>query len=532
METPVLIIGSGLAGLSAVYQMIQQGVPCTLVTKSPKVLEGSNSVYAQGGIVYKAEQGDPEDLVEDVLNAGDHINFLEAVQQLAHEGVEYVQDVLINKAKTPFDQKNGRFHLTKEAAHQHPRILHVKDSTGKSIMSSLWALVKESPLVQVLEDHTLVDLLTSGHNCAGYEFKYRPNRCLGAFLYDSKSATVKMIKAQYTLLCTGGVGQLYEFHTNAEHAYGSGLAVANRAKVRVINARFIQFHPTALWTPHKGRRFLISEALRGEGARLMNKDGKYIMDEYPLKDLESRAVVSQVIMEELQQSQHEFVYLNLADHYKGSIPIKDRFPGIYEHCLQEGIDITSEPIPVVPAEHFSCGGIYVDLDGQTELEGLFAAGEVACSGVHGANRLASTSLLECLTWGTKAGQKISELYSSTTAQDQVVLDKAFSLLEEWQSFGSEICNEQDVEIEKDRMRKIMWDCVGILRTKERLLEAKDALRQLWKEIDAKYASYALSEPLIELRHMIEAAYLITVSASSHTSLKEDNLGGHVLVEGE
>ena len=527
MKTSVLIIGSGLAGLSAAYRLAEQGIECTVVTKAEKLLEGSNSVYAQGGIVFRNAKHDPSSLIEDILTAGDQINSRSAVEQLAQLGPELVQDLLIDQLQLPFDREEGQLSFTTEAAHSHARILHSKDHIGKTIMETLGKVCQEHPLIHVLTNHSLVDLLTSGHNCRGYSFKYHSNRCLGAYLFDISQGSVKTVLADYTLLATGGIGQIYEYHTNAEHAYGSGLAAANRARVRIINARFVQFHPTALWTPRKGRRFLISEALRGEGAKLMNADGNYFMQRFPLQDLESRAVVSRAIMEELRDSPAEFVYLNLADHYTGTIPIPERFPSIFRHCREQGIDISREPIPVIPAEHFFCGGIFVDLDGQTELPGLFAAGEVACTGIHGANRLASTSLLECLTWGTKAADRVHQLLQQGYSADP----KALDLVEDWHSFGSLITDDSLIEREKDHIRSLMWNDVGILRSVESLRRAQQQIRPLWKRIDDYYSTHALSESLLELRHQIETAHLITKSASSHTNLLKDSLGGHVLVEG-
>lgn len=528
MRTKVLIIGSGLAGLTTAYRLAQRGIECVVVSKDSSITEGTNSSYAQGGIIYKSDDDSAESLVQDILAAGERINSEKAVRQLATEGVEYVKDILIDQVQVPFDrEKDEQLSFTREAAHSKSRIIHVKDHTGKSIMEYLSRAVQASPLVTFLTNHILVDILTSGHHCAGYEFKYEKNRCLGAFLYDTKSGAVKKVLAEMTVLCTGGIGEVYEYHTNAIHSYGGGLAAANRARARIINSRFVQFHPTTLWTPRKGRRFLISEALRGEGARLMNQAGEYFMEAFPKKDLETRAVVSRAIMEELQRSGHEFVYLNLADHYQGEIPIAERFPSIYAQCLTEGIDITRDPIPVIPAEHFFCGGIAVDLNGESELSGLFAAGEVACTGVHGANRLASTSLLECLTWGVKVGDAQWSIINGQLSNSE--LERAFSLVEDWQTFGMEVADKDEIELEKDRIRVLMWNNVGIIRTKERLLRAKEELQLIWKSVEKKYAESALSEPLIELRHMVETAWIITNSASSHTNLMKDSLGGHVLV---
>lgn len=545
MRTPVLIIGSGLAGLTTAYRLAQRGIASVVVSKDASIIDGTNSVYAQGGIIYRPEGDSVDLLLQDILAAGDQINSRKAVEQLSTEGIEYVREVLIDGVHVPFDRKeNGELSFTQEAAHSKSRIIHVKDHTGKSIMESLLRATQDHPLITFLKGHILVDLLTSGHHCAGYEFKYEKNRCLGAFLFDTQSKQVKKVLAEFTVLCTGGIGQVYEYHTNAEHAYGGGLAAANRARVRIINSRFVQFHPTTLWTPKRGRRFLISEALRGEGAKLMNQAGEYFMEKYPLKDLESRAVVSRAIMDQLAETpdlasvRDSFMYLNLADHYTGSIPIPERFPSIYQECLKEGIDITREPIPVIPAAHFFCGGIAVDLNGKSELEGLYAAGEVACTGVHGANRLASTSLLECVTWGVKAADAIrfgvgsSELGENASHYDlrtpNSELERAFELVEDWQSFGDQVADEAEVEIEKDRIRSLMWENVGIIRTKERLFRAKEELQFIWKSVEKKYSESALSESLIELRHMAETAWIITNSASSHTSLMKDSLGGHVL----
>lgn len=522
MRTPVLIIGSGLAGLITAYRLAKKGIYSVVATAGKNPLEGSNSMLAQGGIIYRSESDRPEKLMRDILSAGDEINYEPAVRQLAHDGIRFVQDILIKAIGVPFDRTGNELSFTREAAHGKERIIHVKDFTGKAIMESLLQTIRKLPQIRFLTDHVLVDILTSGHHCRGYEFKYQTNRCLGAFLFDGKK--VKKVLADFTVLATGGIGQVYQYHTNGDHAYGSGLAAANRARVRIINARFVQFHPTALWTKKTGRRFLISESLRGEGARLMNRNGRYIMDKFPKKDLESRAVVSRTIMEYLQESGDSHVFLNLADHYHGKISIENRFPGIFEMCLKDGIDIRKDSIPVVPAEHFFCGGIFVDLCGQTELPGLFAVGEVSCTGVHGSNRLASTSLLECLTWGVKAADRIKKLIPKTD------LKNPFSLVEDWKPFGKKQANISEIEAEKAEIRHLMWKNVGILRTKQGLFEAKETLHRLWKSIEEKYSSSAISKALLELRHMAETAYIITTSASSHTSLMEDSLGGHVLVE--
>ncbi|MDF2379651.1 MAG: FAD-dependent oxidoreductase [Candidatus Gracilibacteria bacterium] len=530
MKTPVLIIGSGLAGLSTAYRLAQMGVECTVVTKASEMDLGTNSAYAQGGIVYRPEGEDVEDLIADILAAGAGINSRQAVDQISEDGIDMVREVLLDDLKVPFDRVDGKLSFTREAAHSSARIIHSKDQTGKVIMESFKRVLLNHPKVTFLYRHMLVDLLTTAHHCSGYEMKYEQNWCIGSYLLDLDSGEVKTMTSYYTVLATGGIGQLYEHHTNAEHAYGSGLAVATRANVRIINAHFVQFHPTALWSPKTGRRFLISEALRGEGARLKNNDGRYIMDSFSHKDLESRAVVSRAVLEDMEKTGDDYVLLNLADYYHGSVPLSERFPSIYDQCMKQGIDMGKDSIPVVPAQHFFCGGIKVGKHGHTELPGLFAVGEVSCTGVHGANRLASTSLLECLTWGTEAGKTIAGVIEDLEQDPDGYLQQSFDVVLPWESFGDAFCDESVVEQKKDQIRALMWENVGVLRTQEKLFFARDELRSLWKDIQVLYSVHELSEPLLELRHMIESAYLIAHSAASYTNLK-DSLGGHVVVKG-
>lgn len=533
MKTKVLIIGSGLAGLSTAYRLAQAGVECVVVTKAKTTDAGTNSVYAQGGVVYRPDDDSAELLMNDIMDAGGSINSQSAVEYMSRSGVDLVGEVLLEDLKVPFDRHDGQLSFTREAAHSVSRIIHAQDQTGKAIMDSFKKALVNHSKVTFLYRHMLVDLLTTAHQCSGYQMKYEQNWCIGAYVMDLDSGDVKPLRSYYTVLATGGIGQLYQYHTNAEHAYGSGLAAATRADVRVINSHFVQFHPTALWSPRKGRRFLISEALRGEGARLLNSDGEYIMEAFPQKDLESRAVVSRAILEDMKRTGDDYVFLDIKSFYKGSVPLDKRFPKIFEVCMAEGIDIREQMVPVVPAEHFFCGGIKVGQHAETELPGLFAVGEVSCTGVHGANRLASTSLLECLTWGTEAGKTIAGLIEQSEESGSDYRDQSFDLVIPWKSFGDKYCDEQLIESEKDAIRRVMWENVGILRTEEKLFDARDELRSRWKKIQGWYAQYALSESLLELRHLVESAYLIAHSAASYTNLK-DSVGGHIIMvqEGE
>jgi L-aspartate oxidase len=533
-EYPLVVIGAGLAGFSAALTYVEADLTGTrralvICTEDAPGSE-SNSTKAAGGIIYEGE-GDPNMLQEDVWVAGRSAGFRPAIEQLAILGPRVVRELLIDGAKVPFDRAGTGFStdglaLTREGSHSNNRIIHVGDSTGKVIMKRLGKAVVDHPRIDIATGHMMMEILTSSHHTKGFEHKYGENRCLGVYVYDVRIGTVKTILAENTILATGGVGQVYKNTVNNVGAIGSGIAAASRAGVRNINMRFVQFHPTAFRPPNmeSGEIMpLVTEAVRGEGGRLVTKRGDFLMEGFPHKDLEGRDVVSQEIFRHLKKTGDDCVYLDIASYYIGDVPLAKRFPAIYKACLEHGIDFTKEPIPVAPAAHFACGGIAVDLDGKTELKGLYAVGEVSCTGVHGANRLASTSLLECVVWGRQAA--LSVLASAGTAAKGM-----FKSVKDWMYFKKDSLVDGDLLAIKMRLREVMWDKVGIMRSQEELQLARSELARLRVEVDRLYVQKPLSKEIIELRHLIGTAHAIAWDASEYMNLQEDSIGGHLLVQ--
>ncbi len=401
MQTDVLIIGSGLAGATAALRLAEDRQrQITVITRAEEPIE-SNSRYAQGGIVGRGHNDAAEILIEDVLNAGDGISYPPAVHVLAEEGPQLIDQVLIEHAGVTFDRDaHGNVIYGLEAAHSKRRVLHVGDLTGKAIMRGLLKKLSEQPNISLLPRHTAVDLLTFPHHALDPMAVYQPFRCHGAYVFDQDTRKVKPILAGRTILATGGLGQIFLNTSNPQGSRGDGLAMAYRAGARVVNAEYIQFHPTALHMPG-ATKFLISEAVRGEGGVLLTPDGDSFMERHApqWKDLAPRDIVARAIYWEMVENDFHYVLLDIASHMKPDA-IKARFPQIYALCQSQDIDITQRPIPVVPAAHYFCGGVLVDLWGRSTIPGLYAVGEVSCTGVHGANRLASTSLLEGLVWGS------------------------------------------------------------------------------------------------------------------------------------
>ncbi|HYM59806.1 MAG TPA: FAD-dependent oxidoreductase, partial [Thermoanaerobaculia bacterium] len=404
---PALVIGTGIAGLTAAYTLAAAGLRVLLVTKATDPKD-CNTFWAQGGIIYQGENDSPAKLIADILRAGAGISNEEAVRFLAEEGPRVVKDVLLEKMHVPFSTTDeGELDLTQEGAHSIPRIIYAGDATGRAIENSLLNRVINEPNITLATNVTAIDLLTTHHHPNDIQVRYRlNNECVGAYLLDNATNDVYTVFADYTVLATGGIGQIYLHTTNTRNAIGDGVVMAHRAGADLMNSEYVQFHPTAL-ADKQANHFLISEALRGEGARLRNQKGEFFMEKYsPLKDLAPRDVVARAILEEMTISKEEFVYLDLANFYKGHVPIAERFPNIRRACAEIGVDIEREPIPVVPAAHYFCGGVLANTSGETTLPRLYAIGETSCTGLHGANRLASTSLLEGLTWGYYAGRSI------------------------------------------------------------------------------------------------------------------------------
>lgn len=533
-HTQVLIIGAGLSGCTSALTLADAGIQVTLIV-SESTLDGGNSALAQGGIVYAPNSNgssgshnstasagsagstgstkshsSTEDLVnlkKDILIAGHNHNYHKAVDFLCQQGGEAVEKLLLNRVKVPFDLEAGQLSFTREGGHSSHRIIHSADHSGRSIMEQLIAAVQVSPNIIVRYNCTAIDLITSHHQSRLKEARYQlDNKCLGAYVLNSCSNTVETVLADLTILATGGVGQVYLHTTNTPASTGSGIAMASRANVRLDNLEYVQFHPTSLYA-QKPSRFLITEALRGEGAKLVTATGHPFMPKHdPRADLAPRDIVAQAIAEEMLYSGDPCVYLDLSE-VKQNIP--QRFPTIYQHCLNLGIDITQSPIPVVPSAHYFCGGILVNQYGQTSLSQLYSVGECSCTGLHGANRLASTSLLEALLWGYSAAKHII----SHAPKRSLLSKKLINSIPDWQTTGDED-NDDPALIAQDwaTIRHTMWNYVGISRTQSRLQRAFDDLRDLSRHLHTFYRDTPISKPIVDLFHGCQTAYIITQSA--------------------
>ncbi|HUP60823.1 MAG TPA: FAD-dependent oxidoreductase [Thermoanaerobaculia bacterium] len=526
---PALVIGTGIAGLTTAFTLASAGIRVLLVTKATDPAD-CNTSWAQGGIIYQGENDSPAKLVQDVLRAGAGISSEDAVRFLAEEGPRVVKALLLDEMHVPFTTVEGELDLTQEGAHSVSRIIHAGDATGRAIETTLLNRVKAEPNITLATDVTAIDLLTTHHHPADMQVRYRlTNECVGAYLLDNKTNDVYTIFADFTVLATGGVGQIYLHTTNTRNSIGDGVVMANRARARITNAEYVQFHPTAL-ADKKANHFLISEALRGEGARLRNQRSEYFMERYApeLKDLAPRDIVARAIVEEMTRNKEEFVYLDLANFYHGPQPIAERFPNIRKACADIGVDIERDPIPVVPAAHYFCGGILVNHYGETTLSRLYAIGETSCSGVHGANRLASTSLLEGLTWGYYAAQSIRTRFTSALSNASPAVHRAFSSLPagsgpvpmeilqsvpDWQPPGSE--NREDPALilqDWTTIQHTMWNYVGIVRTFERLKRALADMRQLGTRLTKYYHESMISKSIVELFHGQQMALLVAEAA--------------------
>ncbi len=504
LKADVLIIGCGIAGSSAALEAAKSGMRAVVVTKEIRP-EESNTYYAQGGIVSLGNDDYPELLKDDIIKTGDGINNPEAVDILATEGKQMVDNILIKELKIPFMRSSpDSLDYAQEAGHSRRRILHIKDTTGRTIEERFISALKKYPNVTFLTDHTAVDLLTVPHHSKDPTSFYKEPRCIGSYVLDNASKKVKTIVAPYTILASGGCGSVFLYTSNPKGAIGDGYAMAYRAGARLVNMEYIQFHPTSLF--HRDAEgFLISETVRGEGARLKTKDGKTFMEKYSeKKDLAPRDEVTRAIYEEMTNTNSNYVYLDLASYAK--VDIKKRFPNIYNTCLRYGIDITKEPIPVVPAAHYCCGGVLVDGRGRTSLKGLYAVGEVSCTGLHGANRLASTSLLEGLVWGTRATKRIVSHF-------EPIDDYGLPDVREWyypkkeEETDPALINQDWISI-----RSTMWNYAGIIRTSKRLDRARADLDYLQHRIMKFYKEARMDGKVVGLKHGIQVALLITYAA--------------------
>jgi len=505
-ETDVLIIGCGIAGSTAALTLADRGASVTVITSSKESTE-SATYYAQGGIIYQGEGDSPKLLAEDLFRAGANYNYPKAVEIITNDGPKLVNEILVDKIGVTFDKnENEELATIKEAAHSKARIVHAADSTGKAIEMALLNKLKEHPNVTLLTQHTAVDLLTPEHHSRHRLAVYEPLSCVGAYILNQVENQVIRCFAKKTILATGGLGQIFLRTTNPAGARGDGLAMAYRAGARVINCEFIQFHPT---TFHKqgAPHFLISEAVRGAGATLVHENGEPFMQKYDpeWKDLAPRDVVARSIGMEMIEKNLSNVYLDLRSNIAGT-RIKEQFPAIYKECLQYGIDIIEDLVPVVVGAHYFCGGVWADEWGKTTIHNLYAIGEVSCTGVHGANRLGSASLLEGLVWGERSARNIfSTLPGESTA----------SLCEDilpWQDSALELSDPVLIRQDMSSIQNVMWNYVGLIRTTPRLERALRELRHLEIEIERFYRVTRLTDALIGLRNAVRAATIVALAA--------------------
>ncbi|MFA6239952.1 MAG: L-aspartate oxidase [Candidatus Hydrogenedentales bacterium] len=505
-ETDVLVIGCGISGAVAALSLARDPDRKILVITRASNLEESNTRYAQGGIVGRGPDDSPELLEQDIRSAGGEWCLPKAVRILVEDGPEVLKRILIDEAAVQFEQEeDGSLACAREGGHSARRILHVGDATGYAIAKGLIAELKRLPNVTLRTDLTAVDLITSSHHDNDPLAQYAPVKCYGAYVLDTAEGSVYRVLAKATILATGGLGRIYRYTTNPEGARGDGVAMAYRAGARVINAEYIQFHPTTLALPGTNN-FLISEAVRGEGGKLFTPDGRHFMDNYSSQwgDLAPRDIVARAIHTEMLSHGYPNVLLDLAGSMQAE-RIRERFPTIYATCRDAGLDITSEPIPVVPAAHYFCGGVLVDEWGRTTIDCLYAAGEVSCTGVHGANRLASTSLLEGLVWGDRAARDIA------SRRDLCIV--AQERIPAWENLGYR-GDPDPALIHRDRrtIQDTMWLYVGLVRNTHRLARALHDLDHLCHVIDRFYRATKLNDEVIGLRNMAQTARLVAQGA--------------------
>lgn len=483
----VLIIGSGLAGQAAALRLADQR-RVALISK--RKLEDSASGWAQGGIAAVLDTQDSIDAhIHDTFVAGAWLNDEKATRFVVENGRRAINWLI--EQGVPFTKDETGYHLTREGGHSARRVIHVADATGAAVQKTLTAKVRSHPNIRIFEDHIAVDLITGKHLGRSDD-----NRCYGAYVLDDNSGEVHTFAASNTLLGTGGAGKVYLFTTNPDTSTGDGIAMAWRAGCRVSNMEFIQFHPTCLYHPN-AKSFLISEAVRGEGGLLKLPDGSRFMPEHDERaELAPRDIVARAIDFEIKKHGLDCVYLDIS--HKGEAFIREHFPNIHARCLELGIDITRDPIPVVPAAHYTCGGVVCDLTGRTDVAGLYVAGETSCTGLHGANRLASNSLLECLVFAEAAVNDI-------LAQTPAVLPQ----LPEWDASRVTDADEEVVISHNwDELRRSMWNYVGIVRTTKRLQRALHRVHLLHSEINEFYSHFRVTHDLIELRNLVLTAELI------------------------
>ncbi|MBK6324009.1 MAG: L-aspartate oxidase [Burkholderiales bacterium] len=494
----VLIVGSGLAGLSAALHLAPTHRVAVLTKRG---MSDGSSNWAQGGIAAVLAEGDSFDAhVQDTLVAGAGLSDPAATRFVVEHSPESI--AWLRELGVPFSEEDGHLHLTREGGHSARRIVHVTDATGAAVQKTLIATVRRTPNITLFENHTLVDLITERKLGLASAGDATDNRCLGLYALDEATDTVLTFSAPHTILATGGAGKVYLYTTNPDTATGDGIAAAWRAGCRVTNMEFIQFHPTCLYHPH-AKSYLISEAVRGEGGRLLLPDGTRFMPQHDERaELAPRDVVARAIDFEMKKGGFDCVYLDIS--HQPLAFLLEHFPNIYARCMQLGIDISKQPIPVVPAAHYTCGGIHVDLSGRTDIAGLHAIGEATYTGLHGANRLASNSLVECMVFARSAA---TDIVATPLPQPPA--------LPAWDDSRVTDADEAVVISHNwDELRRFMWDYVGIVRTNKRLERASHRIALLQGEIQEFYAHFHVTRDLLELRNLVQVAELIVRSAHS------------------
>jgi len=511
----VLIIGSGASGLSLALSLPES---FSIAILSKDTLTEGSTVYAQGGISAVADKNDSiQSHIDDTLNAGAGLCSEDVVKKVITQGPEALKWLL--DAGVPFtkdenidsDDIDG-LHLTREGGHSNRRVAHAADASGYAIETTLLEKVKQRDNISLFEFHIAVDLITSRK----LKLLQRNNLNLGAYVLDRKTKKINIFRAKFTILATGGASKVYLYTSNPDGASGDGIAMAWRAGCRVSNMEFMQFHPTCLYHPH-AKSYLITEAVRGEGGRLLLPDGTRFMEKYdPRAELAPRDIVARTIDHEMKRWGIDSVFIDISHRSKNFIT--EHFPNVYATCEKFGYDMSKEPIPVVPAAHYTCGGIVVDENGQTDIDNLYAIGECSFTGLHGANRMASNSLLECIVYGQFCAKDIiNKINTNTTDFD----------IPEWDESRVTDSDERVVINHNwDEVRRFMWDYVGIVRTTKRLERARTRIEMLLHEIDEYYTNFRITSDLLELRNLAEVARLIIRSAQ----LRKESRGLHYTLD--
>jgi len=522
-----LVIGSGIGGLMLALKLARSGEVLVIAKGS---LDDTNTWHAQGGIASVFSAADSfGNHIQDTEKAGAGLCHTKVVQTVVENGPRLVRELISMGVRftehvggeTANTDSDFSYHLTREGGHSHRRVVHADDLTGKEILTALAAKVRQHPHIKVMENQIAVDLLTTDK----YAPEFSRNRCLGAYVQDRSSKQVYQVRSSRTYLCTGGHGKIYLYTSNPDSATGDGVAMAWRAGCRVANLEFMQFHPTCLYH-HKAKTFLISEAVRRKGGILRDARGRSFMEDYdPQGSLAPRDIVARAIDTELKKSGETNVYLDI--RHLGEEKIKSHFPNIYETLKSYGIDMAKEMIPVVPAAHYSCGGVVVDDFGRTNVAGLYAVGEVACTGLHGANRLASNSLLEALVFADRVAGHVAAEEDPDVASSPVKRGLMGIKTPAWQE--GDAVNEDELVILShtwDEIRRLMWHYVGIVRTERRLKRALDRITAIRTELDSYYWDHKLTDSLIEVRNLALVAWLTIRCAMS----RKESRGIHFMLD--